>query len=152
MLSLQIYNMLCFCIHFGLLSLLGGFPHSSDGKESAHNVGDLGSIPRLGRFQYSGLENSMDCMYSPWGQKETWLSKFHLLIRILCFFNVQSLCIVFSCIPRCFIFFWAILKSLFYFWWCWAFVAAQTLLYLQREGAAFRPCWADFSLPWVLLL
>ena len=39
------------------------------GKESAHNVGDLGSIPELGRspgerkgypLQYSGLENSMD--------------------------------------------------------------------------------------------
>ena len=47
-----------------------GFPDSSVGKESACNVGDLGSIPRLGRspregkgypFQYSGLENSMDC-------------------------------------------------------------------------------------------
>ena len=41
------------------------------GKESACNVGDLGSIPGLGRFpgegscyplQYSGLENSMDCI------------------------------------------------------------------------------------------
>jgi len=40
------------------------------GKESACDVGDLGSIPGLGRFpregkgyllQYSGLENSMDC-------------------------------------------------------------------------------------------
>ena len=45
------------------------FPHSSIGKESACNVGDLGSIPGLGRspgegkgypLQYSGLENSMD--------------------------------------------------------------------------------------------
>ena len=48
-----------------------GFPGGSDGKESACNVGDLGSIPRLGRspgegkgypLQYSGLENSMDCI------------------------------------------------------------------------------------------
>ena len=40
------------------------------GKESACNVGDLGSIPGMGRspgegkgypLQYSGLENSMDC-------------------------------------------------------------------------------------------
>ena len=46
-----------------------GFPGGSDGKESACNVGDLGSIPGLGRsagegngypLQYSGLENSMD--------------------------------------------------------------------------------------------
>ena len=47
------------------------FPGGSDGKESACNVGDRGSIPRLGRspgegngylLQYSGLENSMDCI------------------------------------------------------------------------------------------
>ena len=45
------------------------FKHSSDSKESACNVGDLGSIPGLGRFsgkgnsyplQYTCLENSMD--------------------------------------------------------------------------------------------
>ena len=44
-------------------------PGGSDGKASACNVGDLGSIPRLGRspgegndnpLQYSCLENSMD--------------------------------------------------------------------------------------------
>ena len=42
------------------------FPGGSDGKASVYNVGDLGSIPGLGRSpgegkgQYSGLENSMD--------------------------------------------------------------------------------------------
>ena len=45
-----------------------GDVHGSDGKESAHNVGDLGSIPGLGRhpgegngnsLQYSCLENCM---------------------------------------------------------------------------------------------
>ena len=44
-------------------------PVGSDGKESSHNVGDLGFIPGLGRspgegngniLQYSCLENSMD--------------------------------------------------------------------------------------------
>ena len=48
-----------------------GLPGSLAGKESACNVGDLGSIPGLGRslaegksypLQYSGLENSMDCI------------------------------------------------------------------------------------------
>ena len=43
----------------------------SDSKESACNAGDLSSIPGLGRspgegkghpLQYSGLENSMDCI------------------------------------------------------------------------------------------
>ena len=52
------------------------FPCGSAGKESAHNAGDLDSIPGLERspgggkgypLQYSGLENSMDC---PWGPKE----------------------------------------------------------------------------------
>ena len=46
-----------------------GLPGGSDGKASACNVGDLGSIPRLGRspgegngnpLQYSCLESSMD--------------------------------------------------------------------------------------------
>ena len=46
-----------------------GFPGGSDGKESACNAGDLGSIPGLGRspgegngnpLHYSCLENSMD--------------------------------------------------------------------------------------------
>ena len=46
-----------------------GFPCGSDGKESACNAEDLGSIPGLGRspgegkscpLQYSSLENSMD--------------------------------------------------------------------------------------------
>ena len=49
--------------------LVAGFPGGSDGKESACNVGDLGSIPGFGRspgerngypLQYSCLENSMD--------------------------------------------------------------------------------------------
>ena len=48
-----------------------GFPCGSAGKESTCDVGDLGSIPGLGRspgegkgypLQYSGLENSMDCV------------------------------------------------------------------------------------------
>jgi len=46
-----------------------GFPHGSDGKESTFNVGDLASIPGLGRshggghghpLQYSCLESPMD--------------------------------------------------------------------------------------------
>ena len=45
------------------------FPGGSDGKESAYNAGDLGSIPGSGRspgegngnpLQYSWLENPMD--------------------------------------------------------------------------------------------
>ena len=55
-----------------------GFPGSSAGKESACNVGDLGSIPGLGRsgegngypLQYSGLENSMYCIV--YGVTKSW--------------------------------------------------------------------------------
>ena len=48
-----------------------GFPGGSAGEESVCNAGDRGSIPGLGRspgqgnsypLQYSGLENSMDCI------------------------------------------------------------------------------------------
>ena len=48
-----------------------GFPCGSVGKETASNEGDLSSIPGLGRspgegkrypLQYSGLENSKDCI------------------------------------------------------------------------------------------
>ena len=61
-----------------------GFPGGSDGKESACNAGDLGSIPGLGRspgggngkpLQYSCLENPHGQRnlvgYSPWGHKES---------------------------------------------------------------------------------
>ena len=49
--------------------VVGGFPGGSDSKEYAYDMGDLGSIPGLGRslggglgnpFQYSWLENPMD--------------------------------------------------------------------------------------------
>ena len=52
-----------------------GFPGGSAGKESACDVGDLGSIPELGRspgdgkgypLYYSGLENDMDRISMGW--------------------------------------------------------------------------------------
>ena len=57
------------CRLFLLVAILGDFPGGSDGRESACNAGDLGSIPGLGispgegkgyPLQYSCLENSMD--------------------------------------------------------------------------------------------
>ena len=78
---LSIFRHLCFC----------GFPGGSAGKDSAHNVEDLSSVPGLGRspgegkvylLQYSGLENPDGqrslAGYSPWARKESdnteWLS------------------------------------------------------------------------------
>ena len=62
------------------------FPCDSAGKESACNVGDLNSILGLGRspgeekgypLQYSGLENSMDCIVHEVAKSWTWLNDFH---------------------------------------------------------------------------
>ena len=62
-----------------------GFPDNSV-KESAYSVGDLGSIPGLRwspgerkgyPLQYSGLENSMDCIVYGVAKSRTWLSDFH---------------------------------------------------------------------------
>ena len=66
-----------------------GFPCGSAGKESACNVGDLGLIPGLGRspgegkgypLQYSGLENSMDCIVHGVAKSWTELSDFHFTL------------------------------------------------------------------------
>ena len=63
------------------------FPCGSAGKESACNAGDLGSIPGLGRppgegkgypLQYSGLENSKDCIVHGVAKSQTSLSDLHL--------------------------------------------------------------------------
>ena len=65
-----------------------GFPGGLAGKESAWNVGDLGSIPALGRFhgegkghplQYSGLENSVDSIIHGVTKSQTRLSDFHII-------------------------------------------------------------------------
>ena len=62
------------------------FPCGSAGKESACNVGDLGLIPGLGRYpgegtgyplQYSGLEDSTDCIVHGVAKSQTRLSGFH---------------------------------------------------------------------------
>ena len=74
------------------------FPDGSDGKESAHNVGNLGSVPGLGRspekgkgypLQYSCLKNFMDrrvWQATVHGDIKSWkrLSNFHFTSEILC--------------------------------------------------------------------
>ena len=45
----------CYLTH--LHTWIGGFPVGSDGKESARNAGDLGSIPELGRSPGEGNGN-----------------------------------------------------------------------------------------------
>ena len=78
-----------------MVQSLKGFPCSSAGKKSACNVGDLGSIPGLGRspgegkgypFQYSGLESSFHGLYSPGGCRELDTSE---QISLFLFFNIH---------------------------------------------------------------
>ena len=72
---------------FGGTSTFKGFPAGSAGKESACNAGDLGSISGLGRspregkgysLQYSGPENSMECIAHGVTKSWTQLNNFHL--------------------------------------------------------------------------
>ena len=48
-----------------------GFPGGSDGKESAYSVGDLGSIPGLGRSHGGGHGSLLQysCVNNPHGQR-----------------------------------------------------------------------------------
>ena len=50
--------------------LFPGFPDGSDAKESVCNVGDLGSIPGLGRAPGEGRGNPLQyfCLENPYGQ------------------------------------------------------------------------------------
>ena len=69
------------------------FPCGSAGKESTCNAGNLRLILGLGRspgegngypLQYSGLENSMDCIVHRVAKSRTRLSDFHFsLIELL---------------------------------------------------------------------
>ena len=65
-----------------------GLPWLLSWLEYICNVGDLGSIPGLGRspgeekgcpLQYSGLENFMDCMAQGVAKSRTRLSDFHFI-------------------------------------------------------------------------
>jgi len=90
-------DVLCLkCISINILAvtlecgkMLLDLPCSSDGKESACNAGDLGSIPGSGRspgegngdLENSGLENCMDCIVHGIAKSWTQLSDFHSLIQ-----------------------------------------------------------------------
>ena len=81
----------CLCSH-SVLFIFVGFLDSSVGKESACNAGDPGSISGSGRspgegkgypLQYSGLENSMDCIVHGVTKSWTGLSDFRFCWTIL---------------------------------------------------------------------
>ena len=55
----------------GLAPWPPGFPGGSDGKESTYNVGDLGSIPGLGKSRGGGHGNPLQyfCLENPHGER-----------------------------------------------------------------------------------
>ena len=78
-------------IQFYIYSL-SGFPDISVHKESACNAGDPSLVPRSGRspgegkgypLQYSGLENSMDCIVHGVAKGPSRLSDFHFHFHTL---------------------------------------------------------------------
>ena len=86
--------------HIYLQVSVWGFPCGSAGKESTCNAGDLGLIPGLGRspgkgkgypLQYSGLENSMDCIVHGVAKSHMRLSSFHFPSRKQSEFTLQQL-------------------------------------------------------------
>ena len=77
---------------FGENAFVLSFSGGSAGKESACSVGDLGSIPGLGRspgeengypLQYSDLENSMDCRVHGVAKSWTRLSDLHFSVYFM---------------------------------------------------------------------
>ena len=79
------------------------FPCGSAGEESACSVGDLGSIPGLGRspgdgkcypLQYSGLENPMDCtvhwVENSWTRLHDFHFHFVVYLASCCAQNLQE--------------------------------------------------------------
>ena len=85
-----------------------GFPGGSDGKESSCNVGNLGSVPGLGRspgegngypLQCSGLENPMECMVH--GVAKSWaqLSDLQFTSYMYIFVYMYSLYFLYSLNP-----------------------------------------------------
>ena len=87
--SFQYISFICWAYYSDVMVLMEvrkGFPGGSACKNSAWSVGDLGSIPGLGRspeegkgypFLYSGLEQSMDNIVLGVAKSWTWLSGFH---------------------------------------------------------------------------
>ena len=80
--------------------VFSGFPCGSAGKESICNAGDLGLIPGLGRYpgegngyplQYSGQENSLDCIVH--GVAKSWTERLSL--------SPYCLLVVIGFFPKC---------------------------------------------------
>ena len=65
-------------MHICYMQMLYDFPGGSDGKASAYNVGDPGSIPGLGRSPGEGNGNPLQdpCLENPM-DRGAWLATVH---------------------------------------------------------------------------
>ena len=81
-----------------LVNIQGCFACGSARKEFTCNAGDLGLIPGLEKssgegkgypFQYSGLENSLDCIVHGVAKSWTQLSNFHFSFRTTSWISLQ---------------------------------------------------------------
>ena len=77
----MLYHLFLYRIRI-ILIYSGGFPNSTDGKESACNAGDTGLIPGLGRsarerigypLQYFGASLVAQPIKNPPAMRETWV-------------------------------------------------------------------------------
>ena len=87
----------CLLISTTTLVLNRFYPGGSDGKESACDTGNEGSIPGLGRspgegkgYPLSGLENSMDGIVHVVAKSWTQLSDFHIPWKEINFWITRS--------------------------------------------------------------
>ena len=97
---LEVLAWLCMVWH---ICVWYGFSCGSAGKESACNARYLDSIPGLGRFpvegkcyllQYSGLENSMDCIVHGVKKSRTGLIDFQFHLKSGGIAAVSRLCLL----------------------------------------------------------
>ena len=65
--TFYIHGLICFLVQLFITIIYQGFPGSSDGKESAFNTGDSGSVPGSGRSPGEGHGNPLQyyCQENP---------------------------------------------------------------------------------------
>ena len=71
-----------FQIAYALGMNSGNFPHSSAGKESSCNAGDLGLIPGSGRSSGEGNGNPLQCSHLENPMDGAWQAAVHEVVRV----------------------------------------------------------------------
>ena len=90
--SIYIHKVTLNVMYCGWIIQGQGLPGGSDGKESACNAGDLGSIPGLGRSPGEGMatHSSILAWRIPWTEETVWLQSMGLQRVRHNIHNIQS--------------------------------------------------------------